>query len=113
MLRIEDHLMNLADPVLGSTLAGDQVLGVDAASIAECEWRRAHRLLDRAPDVDDGEAPLEQGLRFLGRQEVAHSLRAGAIGIVVVDVADRLADVFLVARRLGTGATGMIENHHP
>src|SRR5262245_10176900 len=51
---------------------------------------------DRPPHLHDGKAPLQE-LVGLVREQVAHALRAGTFGVVVVDAAHDLADLARLA----------------
>ena len=67
---------------------------------------------DRPPCLHHGEAVLEQRLRTLGRQQVAHPLRGRAVGIVVVRDVHGLAHLPLAPHR-GLGDTdGVVEDQH-
>ena len=68
------------------------------------------RIADRPPHLDDGKAALEQ---FLGlvRQDVAQSLRAGPLGVVVMRPLHRLPDFALLAYGVVGGAQRVIEHH--
>ena len=68
-------------------------------------------MADRPPHLHDGEAPLQQFLGFV-RQQVAHPLRAGPFGIVVVHAAHHLADFARLARFVVGRAQRVIEHDH-
>ena len=48
-------------------------------------------MVDRPPDLDDREPALEQRLGLLAH-DIAHALRPGPFGVVVMDAADDVAD---------------------
>ena len=69
------------------------------------------RLVDRAPYLDDGEATREQRLRLVAH-EIAHALRSGPFGVIVVRREDGLANELLFAFAFVTRTKRVIENHH-
>ena len=50
------------------------------------------RAPDRTPDIHIDVAFLERGLGLVGRQQVAHALGAGLVGVVIVDHAHGFAE---------------------
>ena len=67
------------------------------------------RMPDRPPHLDDGETALEQIVRLVG-QHVAHPLRRGPFGIVVVHATHDLADFLGLAQFVVGGAQRMVEH---
>src|ERR1041385_8945357 len=90
VIRVVADAVGLAHAVRIAALGADQVPRGEAARIGDRERIGLDRLVCRAPHLNDGEAPLEERVRFV-RQEVAHALRAGPFGIVVVHVEHGLA----------------------
>ncbi len=112
MRRIVGDRIGLADAVGIAPLGNHEIVERDAARVADCERRGFDRVADRAPDLHDGEVPLQQGIGFVGKK-VAHALRARPFRIVVVHAAHDLADLALFAQRIVGGAQRMVEHHHP
>src|SRR6516162_7176929 len=103
--------VGLADPVGIAALAHHEIPRRDAARVADREREALDRMADRPPHLHDGEAALQQFLRFV-RKQVAHALRARPLGVIVVHAAHHLADLAHLAL-IGIGrAQGVIEYDH-
>ena len=91
MARVVLDRIGLADPVAIDQIGRHQIVGLDGARVAHRERRVAQRLVeDRAPQIDDLHAALQQFLGLVAHQ-VAHPLRAGAGGVVDMHPGRRLA----------------------
>src|ERR1700724_3728731 len=110
MRRVVFDRVGLADAGGIAPLGNHEVGELHAARVADRERERFDRMPERPPHLHDGEAALEQ-LLGLVRQEVAHALRAGPFGIVVVRALHRLADLVRLAIGLVGGAQGVVEHH--
>ena len=66
-------------------------------------------MADRPPNLHDRKAPLQQLISFV-RQKIAHALRAGPFGVVVMHARHDFADLERFAHRIVPGAQRMIEN---
>ena len=106
------EVVGLAHPVGMPPLGGDQVLGRDAAGVAQGQGRPHHRGEHAAPDLDHREASPQQRFRLV-RQQVPHPLRSGPLGVVVVDPPDRTPDSLFLLGLLAPGTQGVVEDQHP
>src|SRR5262249_56460376 len=77
--------------------------------IADRERKALNRMPDRPPHLHDGKAPLQEFFGLL-REEVAHALWAGPLGIVIVDAAHDLADLARLALTVIRRAQRVIED---
>jgi len=93
VIRVVADAIGLAHAVRIATLGADQVLRSEAAGVGDGEGIGLDRLIRRAPHLDDREAPLQQGFGFVG-QQIAHALRPGPFGVVVVHVEHGLLTSF-------------------
>src|SRR6266850_7566961 len=109
VIRVVADAVGLAHAVRIAALGADQVPGGEAARVRDGERVRLDRLVDRAPHLDDGEAPLQQGFGF-ARQQVAHALRPRPLRVVVVHVEHRLAHQLRLALRLVARAQRVVED---
>src|SRR5262249_29141293 len=101
--------VGLADAVGITALAYQKIVERDAARIADAEREALDRMADRPPHLHDGETALQQRVGLL-RQQVAHALRAGPFGVIVVRAAHDLADLARLALVVVGGAQGMVED---
>src|SRR5262249_44758991 len=81
----------------------------NTARIADAEREALARMADRPPHLHDGETAVQQRVGFL-RQQVAHALRAGPLGVIVVRAAHDLADLARLTLVVVGGAQGMVED---
>src|SRR6266478_8145793 len=106
--------VGLAFPIAVDQIRGDEIRKGDTRRIANGERRVTQRPANRPPYIDDLEAVAQQLLGFLAHQ-VAHPLRAGLHGIVVVDTGDwlaRCAGCAVDAAR-DAAADRVVEYQHP
>src|SRR3954469_6752306 len=103
--------IGLADAIGIATLIHHEIIGRDAAGVADGKREALDRMADRPPHLHDGEPALQEIVGLL-RKQVAHALRAGPFGVVVVHAAHHLADLACLALLVISGAQGMIEHHH-
>ena len=66
-------------------------------------------MADGPPHLHDGEAALQELVRLFG-QQIAHALRPGPFGVVVVDAAHDLADLERLAHSVVGGAQRVVED---
>ena len=98
LIRVVGDRVGLADPVGIAPLVDDERLGLDGLRVADRQRVALDRMVDRPPHLDDREAALEQRLGLVAH-DVAHPLRPGPFGVVVVDPADDVADFLRLALR--------------
>ena len=103
--------IGLADAIGIAALIHHEISGRDAAGVADGEREALDRMADRPPHLHDGEPALQEIVGLL-RKKVAHALRAGPFGVVVVHAAHHLADLACLALLVIGGAQRMIEHHH-
>ncbi|MBL9035394.1 MAG: XRE family transcriptional regulator [Rhodospirillaceae bacterium] len=111
MRRVVGDAVDLAGAVGIDKIGGDEIRWLCAARIGEGERRVGHGAGDRAPDIDDGEAPAERVRRIRRRQQVADALRAGFLGVVVVGDIDRRARLG-AAVVVADAADRVVEDQH-
>src|SRR6478609_7009407 len=103
--------IGLADPIGIAALIHHEIIGRDAAGVTDGEREALDRVADRPPHLHDGEPALQKIVGLL-RKKVAHALRAGPFGVVVVHAAHHLADLACLALLVISGAQRMIKHHH-
>src|SRR5882762_7181358 len=112
VIRVVADAVRLAHAGRIAALGADQVPGGEAARVRDRERVGLDRLICRAPHLDDGEAALQEGVRF-ARQQIANPLRPGPLRIVVVHVEHGLAHELRLALGLVARAQGVIEDDDP
>ena len=90
VIGVVDALVDLAGPIGVDDIANGEIARPKAFGIDEAQRRHLDGLMsDAAPDIVLGEAFPEALLRLLGRQQVAHALRARLLRVVAMDAAHR------------------------
>src|SRR5229473_5404326 len=112
MLRVVEEAVDFAHTLAIDQINRHDILCRQAAGVAQRERRTFDRAANRAPDVDFGEAILEQAISFL-RQKIADAARRGLEGIVVVHELGRRASALFAAFREQRISNNVIENHYP
>src|SRR5271166_4889866 len=97
VLRVVFYGVGLADAVRIPALGYDEVIGAEAARIADRQRKRLDREPYRTPHLNDGEAAAQKLVGFL-RQQIPHALRTGPLGIVVVHTANDLTNPACLAQ---------------
>src|SRR5829696_1800732 len=91
MCRLIGNRVGLADAVGIAALGDDQIVGREAAGIADGERKCLYWMADRPPYLHDGEAAREKIIRLLW-QEIAHTLRGRPLCVIDIHADHRLAD---------------------
>src|SRR5216684_4207794 len=112
MLRVVEETVDFAHTLAIDQINRHDILCPQAAGVAQRERRTFDRTANRAPDVNFGEAILEQATSFL-RQKIADAVRRGFEGIVVVHELGRRARALFAAFCERWITHYVIENHHP
>ena len=86
--------LQFSSAIPGSTFDRNQVFATDRRGVAQYQRVVENRPGDLTPDVDDGEAPLQQFFRFIEviREVVTQSLDAGSSRVIVMHDIRRLAN---------------------
>src|SRR5689334_6445372 len=100
--------IGLPDAMRIAALGDEQVARGDAVRVRHGKRVGFERARDRPPELHDGEAPREERLRLVAHQ-LAHALRPGPLGVVVVRGEHRLAHELRFALGLFARAQGVVE----
>src|ERR1700730_6135184 len=111
MPRVMEETIDFAHTVAIDQIDRHDILCPQAAGVAQRERRTFDRAANRAPDVDFGEAILEQSIGFLW-QKIADPVRRGFEGVVVVHELGRRASALFAAFREQRISNNVIENHY-
>src|ERR1700732_3779812 len=98
MLRVVEEAIDFADTVAIDQIDWHDLLRAQAPGTPQRERRAFDRTANRAPDVDFGEAILEQAVSFF-RQKIADAARRGFECIVVMHQLGRRARTLFTAFR--------------
>src|SRR6266508_5140791 len=111
MLRIKCAVIYFADAVRVNARAGDQLLRANAPRVSNGQWLSLDWISNRTPDLHDGKSALDQLVGLVGKQ-VAHALRAGPLGIIIVRVTYGAADLFRFTHRAVCRAQRVVKDQN-
>src|SRR5216684_3529196 len=111
MVRVVEETVDFAHTLAIDKINRHDILCPQAAAVAQRERRTFDRAANRSPDVDFGEAILEQAISLL-RQKIADAAWRGFEGIVVVHELGRRASALFAAFREQRIPNNVIENHY-
>ena len=106
------YCIRLPDAVRITAFGYNEIIGRDAARIANGERERLDRMANRTPHLHNGKTSPKKRLG-LAWQEIAHALRSGPFGVVVVHARHDLAKLPLLAQVFIGRAQRVIEYKYP
>src|SRR5262249_5888589 len=104
--------IRLPDAVRITAFGYNEIIGRDAARIANGERERLDGMANGTPHLHNGKTSPKKRLG-LAWQEIAHALRSGPFGVVVVHARHDLANPARLAQIIIGRAQGMIEYKYP